>query len=97
VFPAGGGQLRYAISLGQKMKITEGRLRAGGAADRPEVAQAELAGRLDQDLPRPAVPDKPETTVDPEVVRIRSALLDDGFRGNVPRNCVKRGNVRADG
>ena len=58
------------------MKITEGRLRAGGAADRPEVAQAELAGRLDQDLPRPAVPDKPETTVDPEVVRIRSALLD---------------------
>jgi hypothetical protein len=58
------------------------------------VAQAELAGRLDQDLPRPAVPDKPETTVDPEVVRIRSALLDGG---NVPRNCVKRGNVRADG
>jgi len=58
------------------MKITEGRLRAGGAADRPEVAQAELAGRLDQDLPRPAGPDKPEATVDPEVVRIRSALLD---------------------
>jgi len=47
------------------MKITEGRRRAGGAADRPEVAQAELAGRLDQDLPRPAVPDKPEATVDP--------------------------------
>jgi uncharacterized protein len=40
-----------------------------------EERRAELAGRLGDDLPRPAIPEKPETTEDPEVARIRSALL----------------------
>jgi uncharacterized protein len=40
-----------------------------------EDRRAELAGRLGADLPRPAVPDKPGTTEDPEVARLRSALL----------------------
>jgi len=80
------------------MKITEGRRRAGGAADRPEVAQAELAGRLDQDLPRPAGPDKPEATVDPEVVRIRSALLDGVVTAETSHAIASSVvNVRADG
>jgi predicted RecB family nuclease len=40
-----------------------------------EDRRAELAGRLGEDLPRPAVPEKTVTAEDPEVARIRSALL----------------------
>ncbi len=40
-----------------------------------EGRRAELAERLGQELPRPAVPDKPGVAEDPETVRIRSALL----------------------
>ena len=40
-----------------------------------EQRRAELAGRLGQDLPRPAAVEEPESTEDPEVTRIRSALL----------------------
>ena len=50
-----------------------------------EDRRAELAGRLGEDLPRPAVPDKPETAEDPEVARIRSALL-----AGVPAETGKR-------
>ena len=40
-----------------------------------EERRIELAGRLGEELPRPAVPAKPETAEDHEVERIRSALL----------------------
>ena len=40
-----------------------------------EQRRAELAGRLGADLPRPAAVAEPEVTEDPEVTRIRSALL----------------------
>ena len=40
-----------------------------------EQRRAELAGRLGEDLPRPAAVEEPESTEDPEVTRIRSALL----------------------
>ena len=40
-----------------------------------EQRRAELAGRLGQELPRPAAVEEPEGTEDPEVTRIRSALL----------------------
>ena len=40
-----------------------------------EEGRVELAERLGQELPRPAVPDKPGAAEDPETVRIRSALL----------------------
>src|SRR5713101_3778789 len=42
-----------------------------------EERRAELAGRLGEDLPRPAVAEQPDTAEDPEVTRIRSALLAD--------------------
>jgi hypothetical protein len=76
VFPAGGGQLRYAISLGQKMKITEGAAGLAGQLTGRRWRRPSWPGGWTRTLPRPAVPDKPEATVDPEVVRIRSALLD---------------------
>ena len=41
-----------------------------------EDRRAELAGRLGQDLPRPVFAEKPATVEDPEVARIRSALID---------------------
>ena len=40
-----------------------------------EQRRAELAVRLGQDLPRPAAVEEPESTEDPEVTRIHSALL----------------------
>jgi hypothetical protein len=40
-----------------------------------EQRRTELAGRLGQDLPRPIAVDEPDVTEDPEVTRIRSALL----------------------
>ena len=40
-----------------------------------EQRRADLAGRLGEDLPRPAAAEEPESTEDPEVTRIRSALL----------------------
>ena len=40
-----------------------------------EQMRAELAGRLGEDLPRPAAVAEPESTEDPEVTRIRAALL----------------------
>ncbi len=40
-----------------------------------EDRRAELAGRLGRDLPRPVFAEKPGAAEDPEVVRIRSALL----------------------
>ena len=40
-----------------------------------EQMRAELAGRLGADLPRPAAVAEPPATEDPEVTRIRSALL----------------------
>ena len=40
-----------------------------------EQLRAELAGRLGEDLPRPAAVPEPESTEDPEVTRIRAALL----------------------
>ena len=40
-----------------------------------EQMRAELAGRLGADLPRPAAVAEPELTEDPELTRIRSALL----------------------
>ena len=40
-----------------------------------EQLRAELAGRLGADLPRPAAVEEPTVTEDPEVTRIRSALL----------------------
>ena len=40
-----------------------------------EQRRAELAGRLGEELPRPAAVEEPESTEDPEVTRIRSALL----------------------
>ncbi len=40
-----------------------------------EERRAELAGRLGEDLPRPAVAETPDTAEDPELARIRSALL----------------------
>ena len=40
-----------------------------------EQLRAELAGRLGADLPRPAAVAEPEVTEDPELTRIRSALL----------------------
>ena len=40
-----------------------------------EQMRAELAGRLGADLPRPAAVAEPEVTEDPELTRIRSALL----------------------
>ena len=40
-----------------------------------EQRRADLAGRLGEDLPRPAAVEEPETTEDPEVTRIRSAPL----------------------
>jgi uncharacterized protein len=41
-----------------------------------EERRAELAGQLGQDLPRPVFAEKPATVEDPEVARIRSALID---------------------
>ncbi len=40
-----------------------------------EQMRAELAGRLGEDLPRPAAVAEPKSTEDPEVTRIRAALL----------------------
>ncbi len=40
-----------------------------------EQRRAELAGRLGEELPRPAAVAEPESTEDPEVTRIRAALL----------------------
>ena len=40
-----------------------------------EQRRANLAGRLGEELPRPAAVEEPESTEDPEVTRIRSALL----------------------
>ena len=40
-----------------------------------EGRRAELAGRLGEDLPRPVFEEKPGTPEDPEMARIRSALL----------------------
>ena len=40
-----------------------------------EQRRAELAERLGEDLPRPAAVEEPPVTEDPEVTRIRSALL----------------------
>ena len=40
-----------------------------------EERRAELAERLREDLPRPVAVEEPESTEDPEVTRIRSALL----------------------
>ncbi len=40
-----------------------------------EDRRTELAGRLGEDLPRPAFAEKPGAAEDPEVARIRSALL----------------------
>ena len=40
-----------------------------------EDRRAELAGRLGEDLPRPVFAEKPGAAEDPEVARIRSALL----------------------
>ena len=40
-----------------------------------EQRRADLALRLGEDLPRPAAAEEPESTEDPEVTRIRSALL----------------------
>lgn len=40
-----------------------------------EQRRAELAARLGEDLPRPAAQEEPEVPADPEITRIRSALL----------------------
>jgi hypothetical protein len=40
-----------------------------------EERRAELAARLGEDLPRPAVVEEPHATEDPEVTRMRAALL----------------------
>src|ERR1035441_4400490 len=48
---------------------------AGGGAGRP-TRRAGLAGRLGEGLPRPVFTAKPGAAGDPEVARIRSALLD---------------------
>jgi predicted RecB family nuclease len=40
-----------------------------------EERRTELAGRLGQDLPRPAVVAEPHATEDPEITRIKAALL----------------------
>ena len=48
-----------------------------------EQRRADLAGRLGEDLPRPAAVEEPESTEDPEVTRIRSALLA-GLPADVP-------------
>ena len=40
-----------------------------------EQRRADLAGRLGEELPRPAAAEEPQSTEDPEVTRIRSALL----------------------
>ena len=48
-----------------------------------EQRRADLAGRLGEELPRPAAVEEPESTEDPEVTRIRSALLA-GLPADVP-------------
>ena len=48
-----------------------------------EQRRADLAGRLGEELPRPAAAEEPESTEDPEVTRIRSALLA-GLPADVP-------------
>ena len=42
-----------------------------------EERRTELAGRLGEDLPRPAVAEEPHATEDPDVTRIKAALLAD--------------------
>ncbi len=42
-----------------------------------EARRGELAARLGEDLPRPAAPDEPRAHADPDVARVRSALLAD--------------------
>ena len=48
-----------------------------------EQRRADLAGRLGKELPRPAAVEEPESTEDPEVTPIRSALLA-GLKADVP-------------
>jgi len=42
-----------------------------------EARRGELAARLGEDLPRPAAPEEPGAHADPEVARVRSALMAD--------------------
>jgi len=46
--------------------------------------RAELAGRLGEDLPRPVFAETPGAAEDPEVTRIRSALLADVVSAETP-------------
>ena len=46
--------------------------------------RAELAGRLGEDLPRPVFEETPGAAEDPEVTRIRSALLADVVSAETP-------------
>jgi len=56
-----------------------------------EQRRAELAARLGEDLPRPAILEEAHATEDPEVTRVRSALLAD-----VPADAgVRTGDQRA--
>jgi uncharacterized protein len=50
-----------------------------------EERRAELTARLDEDLPRPVAVEEPESNEDPEVTRIRAALLAD-----VPAEAAER-------
>src|SRR5260370_24069368 len=54
----------------------------------------ERAGRLGEDLPRRVCAEQPDTAEDPELARIRSALLARRLRGDAWRNCV--GRLRGD-
>ena len=58
-----------------------------------EARRGELAARLGEDLPRPAVPVQPGAHADPDVIRVRSALLADVPSRDSARSAEQRTKV----